>query len=60
MLTLSVCLVEWILGRIEKKSEKLGEKMSGNGVWLGEGGGEKSGGGHKFSLLPLQNTIYPD
>ena len=57
MLTLSVCLVEWILGRIEKKSGKLGEKMSGNGVWLRGGGRAKSGGAHKFSLLPFQNTI---
>ena len=28
-------------------------------VWL-RGGGEKSGGTHKFSLLPLQNTISPN
>ena len=31
--------------------------MSGKGVWLRGGGEEKSGGAHKFSLLPLQNTI---
>ena len=29
-------------------------------VWLREGGGEKSGGTHNFSLLPIQNTISPN
>ena len=29
-------------------------------IWLRGGGGEKSGGAHKFSLLPLQNTISPN
>ena len=29
-------------------------------VWLRGGGGEKSGRAHKFSLLPLQNTISPN
>ena len=29
-------------------------------VWSRGGGGEKSGGAHKFSLLPLQNTISPN
>ena len=56
-----VCLVRWILGRIKKKKKwKIGVKMGGNGVWLRGGGEEKSGGAHKFSLLPLQNTISPN
>ena len=51
-----VCLVGWM----EKKELKIGEKMSGKGVWLRRGGEQKSGGAHKFSLLPLQNTISPN
>ena len=33
-----------ILGRMEKKEWKIGEKMSGRVVWLKGGGGDKNGG----------------
>ena len=35
-------------------------KMTFFTVWLRERREEKSGGVHKFSLLPLQNTISPN
>ena len=34
--------------------------MTFSTIWLRGGGGEKGGGTHKFSLLPLQNTISPN
>ena len=45
---------------MKKKKWKIGVKIGGNGVWLRGGGREKSGGTHKFSLLPFQNTISPN
>ena len=57
-----VCLVGWILGRTEKKKKKkwkVWEKISGKGVWLRKGGGEKSGGAQLFFLWAYQNSISP-
>ena len=47
-------------GRMKNRERKIGWKMTFVTVWLRGGGGEKSGGAHKFSLLPLQNTISPN
>ena len=47
-------------GRMKNRERKIGWKMTFFTVWLRGGGGEKSGGAHKFSLLPLQNTISPN
>ena len=47
---LRVCLVGWILGRMKKKEWKIGEKISGKGVWMRGEGGEKDGGTQPFSL----------
>ena len=44
----------------KKKEWKIGEKMSGKGVWLRGGGRKKSGGTHKFSFILLQSTISPN
>ena len=47
--------------RMKNSKRKIGWKMIFSTVWLRVGGGEKSGGAHKFSLLPsLQNTISPN
>ena len=54
-----VCLVGWILGRMEKKEWKIGEKMGEKGVWMKGGGGEKSGGAQPFSLWAHHNSISP-
>ena len=43
----------------KKKKWKVGEKISGKGVWLRKGGGEKSGGAHLFFLWAHQNSISP-
>ena len=43
----------------KKREWKIGEKMSGNGVWLKRGGREKSGGTQLFSLWAHQNSISP-
>ena len=55
-----VCLVGVKTGRMENKERKIGWKMAFFTVWLRGRVGEKSGGAHKFSLLPLQNTISPN
>ena len=55
-----VCLVGVKIGRMENKERKIGWKMTFFIVWLIGEGEEKSGGAHKFSLLPLQNTISPN
>lgn len=39
-----------ILERMEKKKQKIREKMDESGDWLGGGGGEKIGGARVFSL----------
>ena len=57
---LKECLVGMILGRIEKNKWKIGEKIGGRGVWLGEENGEKSGGAWLFSLRAHQNLISPN
>ena len=49
-----------ILGRIEKNEWKIGEKIGGRGVWLGEEKGEKSGGTWLLSLRAHQNLISPN
>ena len=54
------CLVGMILGRIEKNEWKIGEKIGGRGVWLGEEKGEKSGGAWLLSLRAHQNLISPN
>ena len=58
--TFRVCLVGVKIGRMENRERKIWWKMTFFTVWLRGGGGEKSGGTHKFSLLPLQNTISPN
>ena len=58
--TFRVCLVGVKIGRMENRERKIWWKMTFFTVWLRGGGGEKSGGAHKFSLLPLQNTISPN
>ena len=50
----------WVDFREDGKKEwKIGEKMSGKGVWLRGGGGEKSGGAQLFSFWAHQNSISP-
>ena len=41
----------------KQRGWKIGWKIAFSTVWLRGGREEKSGGAHKFSLLPLQNTI---
>ena len=41
----------------KQRGWKIGWKIAFSTVWLRGGWEEKSGGAHKFSLLPLQNTI---
>jgi len=47
-------------GRMENKARKIKWKMTFSTIWLKGGRGEKSGGAHKFSLIPLQNKISPN
>ena len=54
-----LCLVWVILERMENEGEKSGEKMMFLVVWLRVEKRRDYGGVHKFSLLPLQNTISP-
>ena len=58
--TFRVCLVEVKIGRMRNKERKIWWKMAFFTVWFRRGGGEKSGGTHKFSILLLQNTISPN
>ena len=52
VISLRVCLVGWILGRMEKKEWRIGEKMSGKVFgWKGRGR-EKWWGQQVFSLPP--------
>ena len=44
---------------MEKREWKIGEKMSGKGVWMRGGGGKKSGGAQSFSLWAHHNSISP-
>ena len=45
---------------MENRERKIRWKMTFSTISLRGGGGEKGGGTHKFSLLPLQNTISPN
>ena len=54
--SLSLCLVGVILGRMENE----GEKMMFLVIWLRVEKRRDFGGIHKFSLIPLQNTISPN
>ena len=58
--SLRVCLIWVKTERMENRERKIGWKLIFFTVWLRVGGGEKSGGAHKFSLLHLQNTISPN
>ena len=61
VISLRVCLVVCIFGRIEKKKSGEYERKWVGGCLVERGGGEKSGGANKFSLpCPLQNTISPN
>ena len=53
-------MVAVILGRMENEGEKSGEKMIFLVVWLRVEKMRDFGGVHKFSFLPLQNTISPN
>ena len=61
VLNFRVCLVEWILGRLEKKKKKKRKKRRGNflkGVWLGGSRGGRENvwwGPNVFSLDPPEN-----
>ena len=45
-----VCLVGGEIGRIEKKWDKIGEKMSNGCVWLGDERDRENSGTQQFSL----------
>ena len=60
ILAFTLCSVGVILGRMENKGEKSGEKMMFLVVWLRVEKRRDFGGVHKFSLLPLQNTVSPN
>ena len=60
VISLRVCLVGCIFGRMEKKEWRIGEKMSGRVFGWKRRGREKWWGQQVFSLPPLQNTISPN
>ena len=59
-LTLRVYLVGVKTGRMENNKRKIRRKMTFSTVLLRGERREKSGGVHKFSFHPLQNTISPN
>ena len=50
--------VDFRENRGKKREWKIGEKIGGNGVWLGGGWGEKSSEAQLFFLLTHQNSIF--
>ena len=53
-------MVGVIIGRMENEVEKSGEKMVFVVIWLRVENGRDLGGAHEISLLPCQNTIFPN